>query len=74
MLDGDLAIHEWADAFAIDLSAGRISTIGGFVTSLLGRIAREGDVARYRNLRFTVVSMRRRRVGKVRLELLEGKR
>lgn len=74
ILEGDLAIHEWADAFTIDLSAGRISTIGGFVTSLLGRIPRMGDVARYRNLRFTVLSMKHRRIDKVRLELLEAKR
>jgi CBS domain containing-hemolysin-like protein len=56
----------------MDLSGGRISTLGGFVTSLLGRIPREGDTASYRNLRFTVESMRGRRVGKLRVELLEA--
>ncbi|HUS48290.1 MAG TPA: hemolysin family protein [Phycisphaerae bacterium] len=71
-LDANLAIHEWADAFKIDLSGERISTIGGFVTSLLGRIPQVGDAATYRNLRFTVESMRGRRIGKLRLELLEG--
>jgi putative hemolysin len=72
LLEGDLAIHEWEDAFKIDLSSGQISTVGGFVISLLGRIPREGDQAQYRNLRFTVVSMRRRRIGTLRLELLGG--
>lgn len=72
LLDGDLAIHEWEDAFKIDLSSERISTVGGFVISLLGRIPREGDQAEYRNLRFTVVSMRRRRIDKLRVELREG--
>ena len=74
MLDGNLAIHEWADAFDIDLSSERISTIGGFVTSRLGRIPRPGDEVSYRNLTFTVESMRRRRVGKLRLELREEAR
>jgi len=72
LLDGDLAVHEWTDAFGMDISDRRLSTIGGFVTSLLGRLPHEKDVATYRNLRFTVVSMRRRRVGQLRLELLGG--
>jgi CBS domain containing-hemolysin-like protein len=71
MLDGDLAIHEWAQAFGIDLAERRVSTIGGFVTSLLGRIAAVGDEAAYRNLRFTVEQMRGRRISKVRLALEE---
>ncbi len=71
LIDGDLAIHEWVDAFKIDLSGKRISTVGGFVTSLIGRIPSVGDTAGCRNLRFTVVSMRRRRVGLLRLELAE---
>jgi len=73
-IDGDLAIHEWAEAFKIDLSGQRISTLGGFVTSLLGRIPREGDRAEYSNLRFVVESMRGRRVGKLRVELHEEPR
>jgi putative hemolysin len=73
-LDADLAIHEWADAFKINLSSERISTVGGFVTSLLGRIPQAGDAVTYRNLRFTVESMRGRRIGKLRLELLEESR
>lgn len=71
LLDGDLAVHEWADAFHMDLSGRRISTVGGFVTSLLGHMPRVGDVAVYRNLRFHVDAMRGRRIEKLRLELLE---
>jgi len=71
LLDGDLGIHEWTDAFNMNLASRRISTIGGFVTSLLGRIGAAGDEITYRNLKFTIESMRRRRIGKLRLELLE---
>ena len=71
VLDGDLAIHEWDDALALGLTARRVSTIGGFVTSLLGSIPGVGNVVSYRNLRFTVLEMRRRRVGKVELRLQE---
>lgn len=72
VINADLAVHEWADAFGIDLSSRRISTVGGFVTSLLGRIPRVGDAVDYRNLHFEVQSMRRRRISKLRLELQAG--
>ena len=71
VVDGDLAIHEWADAFDIDLRGRRISSVGGFVTYLLGRIPAAGDVATYRNLEFTVETMRRRRIGKIDVNLRE---
>lgn len=71
LIDGDLPIHEWAQPFGVNFSNRRISTIGGFVTSLLGRIANPGDVATYHNLRFTIKSMRARRVDKCVIELLE---
>ena len=72
VIDGDLPIHEWDDAFGMGLRGRRISSIGGFVTSLLGRIPAVGDAAAYRNLRFTVRSMRRRRIGRLELQLLEA--
>ncbi len=71
IIDGDLPIHEWVDAFQIDLAGRRISTVGGFVVSLLGRIPVPGDIAEYRNLRFIVETMRGRRVSKLRLQLME---
>lgn len=74
LVDGDLTMHEWSDAFRVDISGHRISTIGGFVTSLLGRIPRVGDTVVHRNLRLTVVSMRKRRIEKLRLELLDAQR
>jgi putative hemolysin len=67
VIDGALAIHEWADAFGENIAAERITTIGGFVTSLLGRMPRVGDAADYRNLRFVVESLRGRRIGRLRV-------
>jgi putative hemolysin len=71
LLDGDLAVHEWVEAFKIDLAEKRISTVGGFVTSLLGHIPQTGEQARWRNLLFTVEATRGMRVAEVRLKLLE---
>jgi len=71
LLDADLAIHEWSDLFESPLSFERISTIGGLVVSLLGRVPIAGDVATYLNLEFTVESVHRRRVRQLRLRLRE---
>jgi CBS domain containing-hemolysin-like protein len=70
LISADLGVHQWADVFKIDLASEHISTLGGFVTSRIGRLAQIGDVVSYRNLRFSVESMRHRRIGTLRLELL----
>jgi putative hemolysin len=61
-LAGDLAIHDWADVFGVDLEETRLSTIGGLVTTLLGKIPRKGDVACMGNLKFTVDRVSRHRI------------
>lgn len=68
-LAGDLAIHDWADAFGVDLEETRVSTIGGLVMTLLGKIPRKGDVAYIGNLKFTVERVHRRRIETVILSL-----
>ena len=73
LLAGNLSIRSWADLFDQDRPdiGGRYSTVAGFVTSLLGRVPRQGDAATWRNLEFTVEEVRRRRVMRVRLRLLD---
>jgi putative hemolysin len=61
-LPGNLPIHDWADAFGIHPAATRLSTIGGLVTALLGRIPRPGDTAHLKNLKFTVQTMQKNRI------------
>jgi len=61
-LAGSLAIHDWADAFGVDFEETRISTIGGLVTALLGKIPQSGDVAYLKNLKFTVERVLKRRI------------
>ena len=68
-LAGNLAIHDWADAFGIDPAETRLTTIGGLVTAALGRIPRAGDVARLKNLKLTVERVRKRRIETVILAL-----
>ncbi|MCD4699666.1 MAG: hemolysin family protein [Phycisphaerae bacterium] len=73
LVDADLPIHEWTDAFPTDLTGARFNTVGGFVVSLLGHIPSVGDQAEYRNVTFTVEEMRRRRIALLRVQLREGR-
>jgi putative hemolysin len=66
-LAGYVAVHDWAEAFGIDPDEMRVSTIGGLVTALLGRIPKAGDVAELRNLRFTVERVQKHRIESVKL-------
>ena len=61
-LAGYVAIHDWAKSFSIDPTENRISTVGGLVTALLGKIPKTGDVAYLKNLKFTVESVRKHRI------------
>jgi putative hemolysin len=68
-LSGDLAIHDWAGVFGVDPDEMRLSTIGGLVTALLGRIPHQGDVATLGSVKFTVETVRHRRIESVVLSL-----
>jgi putative hemolysin len=69
-LAGNLAIHDWADAFGIDIAESRLATVGGLVVALLGKTPRADDVVFLRNLKFTVESVRKHRIESIVLELL----
>lgn len=77
LLDARLSLREWAERFGVTLEEeeglgpARPVTVGGFVAALLGRWPEVGDEVHYGRLRFTVTRMRGRRLGKVRMDLLE---
>jgi magnesium and cobalt transporter len=68
-LSGDWSIHDWSRAFGIEPAEAQISTIGGLVTVLLGKIPKSGDEVRLKNLKFTVERVRKRRIETVLLKL-----
>jgi CBS domain containing-hemolysin-like protein len=68
-LAGSLSIHDWADAFGINPEEAKITTIGGLVTALLGRIPKSGDVAYLEDLKFTVEQVHKHRIKTVILTL-----
>ena len=61
-LNGSLSIHDWADTFNIESIEDRVSTIGGLVTALLGKIPQESDSVDMKNLKFTVESVKKHRI------------
>lgn len=61
-ISGNLAIHDWSEAFGIKMDKTRLSTIGGLVTALLGKIPMEGDTTFLKNLKFTVEKVTKRRI------------
>lgn len=71
VLDGDLPIHEWSDVFGLEVASPRVSTIGGLLMSKLDRVARPGDRVRVGHLELTVEAMRRHRIARVRVHLIE---
>jgi CBS domain containing-hemolysin-like protein len=68
-LTAQLSIHDWAEAFDVDPEQIRMTTLGGLVTALLGKIPKNGDVACWRNMRFTVESVRKNRIESLILSL-----
>ena len=68
-LAGDISIYDWAEAFGIDPEEARVSTVGGLVTALLGKIPKSGDTAYLHNLKFTVERVQKHRIRTVILTL-----
>ena len=64
-----LSIHDWGEAFGIDIQEQRLTTIGGFVTALLGKIPKQGDVAMFKNMKFKVEEVKNNRIQAVTLSL-----
>ena len=71
LIRGDFSIRDWSALFGPHPSTDRTDTLGGLVTARLGRVPTPGDTVRIRNLKLTVESMHRRRIGWIRLHRLD---
>ncbi len=74
-IDGITDLDEVDELIGADLPEGDYDTLGGFITSQLGFLPGDGEmnVVEYENIRFTVLSVEERRIGKVRVEILPPK-
>lgn len=64
-LDGGFRVEEANDELGLGLPLGDYETVAGFILSRLGRIPRQGEQLKYRNLKFVITEMRGVKIEKV---------
>lgn len=67
LVNGRTPIGEVNDLLRLDLPAGEVDTIGGFVYSLLGHVPQPGERVPYDGLEITVEQVEGQRIGKVKI-------
>lgn len=73
-VDGGMRIEEANEEMGIDLPAGEYETVAGFILHLLGRIPREGERIRYKDLKFVITRMRGLKIEEIMLNKEGGSR
>lgn len=68
-VDGDMSVHDWAEAFGQRLVSPRVATLGGLIIERLGRAPHVGDVVMLGNLRLEVAAVDRARIEAVLITL-----
>ena len=64
-LDGGFHVEEANEELGLELPTGDYETVAGFILSHLGRIPKEGEQLKYRNLKFVITEMRGVKIEKV---------
>src|SRR5882757_11545165 len=64
-VDGALALYELRDLAGIELESADVSTIGGYVTHLLGHLPKQGEQVRIEDYLITISQTDGRRVGQL---------
>ncbi len=72
VIDGDMRIEDFFDEIDFDDRDfdDDNATVGGFVVELLGRYANKKDTVTYENIIFTVLKVERRRIVKLKVQVL----
>lgn len=71
VVEGGVNIADLNQAFDTRLEVEDVDTVGGLLLKQGGRIPRVGEVITYEGLEFTVLTMRRRRIGNVRVRKVD---
>ena len=64
-LDGGFRIEEANEELGLELPGGDYETVAGFILSHLGRIPKQGEQLKYRNLKFVITEMRGMKIEQV---------
>ncbi len=67
-VDGTLGLYELRDLAGLELENSDVSTIGGYVTHLLGHLPKEGEQVKIEEYKITVTQTDGRRVGQLHFE------
>jgi putative hemolysin len=71
-LDAKVYVEDLNNEFDVDLPEDEdYDTVGGFVSSQLGYIPKNGEIFEYENLRFRVISAEPRKINRLRIEKTE---
>src|SRR5437016_4262635 len=65
VVDGALGLYELRDTAGLELDSADVSTIGGYVTHLLGHLPKQGEQVRIANYVVTITQTDGRRVGQL---------
>ena len=64
-IEGSVGLYELRDMAGLDLESADVSTIGGYVTHLLGHLPKQGEQVRIEDYLVTVTQTDGRRVGQL---------
>ena len=70
-VDGAVGLYELEDMADLALESADVSTIGGYVTHLLGHLPKEGEQVQIENYRVTITQTDGRRVGQLHFRKVE---
>jgi CBS domain containing-hemolysin-like protein len=71
-LDAKVYVEDLNNEFDVELPENEdYDTVGGFVSSQLGYIPKNGEIFEYENLRFRVISAEPRKINRLRIEKIE---
>jgi CBS domain containing-hemolysin-like protein len=71
-VEGSLGLYELHDLAGLELESQDVSTIGGYVTHLLGHLPKQGEKVRIEDFEVTVTKSDGRRVEQVHFKRLEA--
>ncbi len=69
-VDGRVDIDDLSEALGVRLPEGPFSTVGGFIMALFGKVPEAGDEVEDGGFRYTVLTMDRQRVERVKVETI----
>jgi CBS domain containing-hemolysin-like protein len=69
---GRVTIHELSERLGTDMAQDDVTTVGGLVYELFGRVPRSGEVTTHNGFRVVVERVRRRRIERVYFERVEA--